>query len=75
MQLTDLLIHINDNINENGKEILIKKLRDMEGVIAPRFNKNKKHLLFVAYNSDTISSLTMLHEIKRQGYKAQLVGL
>ena len=75
MQLTDVLIHINDNINEGEEENLVERLRDLEGVIAPRFNKDKKHLLSVAYNSGTISSLTLLHEIKGKGYKAQLVGL
>ncbi|MFK5914432.1 MAG: hypothetical protein QM484_08650 [Woeseiaceae bacterium] len=75
MQLIDVLIHINDNINEGEKENLVEKLRDLEGVIAPRFNKDKKHLLLVAYNSDTISSLTLLHKIKDKGYKAQIVGL
>ena len=44
MQLTDILIHVNDDINEDKKESLVEQLRDLEGVIAPRFNKDKKQL-------------------------------
>jgi len=75
MQLTDVLIHINDNVSETGKENLVEELRNLEGVIAPRFSKDKKHLLLVAYNPDTMCSLTLLREIKSNGYKAQLIGM
>jgi len=75
MQLSDVLIHLEENINETEKDYIIEQLRNIDGVIAPRFNKEREHLLLVSYNSDTISSLTLLNEIKNKGYKAQLVGL
>ena len=75
MQLSDVLIHLDKNINGCEKENIIEQLRAVEGVIAPRFNNEKEHLLLVSYNSDTISSLTLLNEVKNKGYKAQLVGL
>jgi len=75
MQLSDVLIHLDQNINESEKENIIEHLRAVEGVIAPRFNKKREQLLFVSYNSDTINSLTLLNEVQDKGYKAQLVGL
>ena len=75
MQLTDILIHLDQNINESGKENIIEQLRAVEGVIAPRFNKERGHLLLVSYNSDTTNSLTLLNEVQNKGYKAKLVGL
>lgn len=75
MQLTDVLIHIDQNTNESEKENIIQQLRGVKGVIAPRFNKKKDHLLLVSYNSDTISSLNLLNKVKDKGYRAQLVGL
>ncbi len=75
MQLTDVLIHVNNEIDENERDNLVEQLRDMDGVIAPRFNEDKQHLLLVSYNSDAISSLSLLNEVKGKGYKAQLVGL
>lgn len=75
MQLSDVLIHLDQNLNESEKENIIEQLRTVEGVIAPRFNNKREHLLLVSYNSDSISSLTLLNEVKDKGYKAQLVGL
>ena len=75
MQLSDVLIHLDKNLNEVEKENIIEKLRTVEGVIAPRFNKEREHLLLVSYNSYTTNSLALLNDVKEQGYKAQLVGL
>ncbi len=75
MQLTDVVIHIDNNINNTEQKNLVENLRELEGVIAPRFNNDKKHLLSVAYNSDTITALTLLQQVKEQGYQAQLLGL
>jgi len=75
MQLTDVLIHLDQNINEADKGNMIEQLRAVDGVIAPRFNKEREHLLLVSYNSDKISSLSLINEVKDKGYKAQLVGL
>ena len=75
MQLSDILIHLDQNISESEKDNIIDQLRSVEGVIAPRFNNEKEHLLLVSYNSDTTNSLTLLNEVKDKGYKAQLVGL
>lgn len=75
MKLTDVLVHVSDKINDDEKGNLVKELRNLNGVIAPRFNEHKEHLLLVSYNSDAINSLTLLNEIKGKGYKAQLVGL
>ena len=47
MELTDVLIHVSDKINDDEKGNLIKELRNLNGVIAPRFNEDKEHLLLV----------------------------
>ena len=75
MQLTDVLIHLDKNTNELEKENLINQLRSVEGVIAPGFNNEKKHLLLISYNSDILDSLTLLNTVKSKGYTAQLIGL
>lgn len=75
MQLSDVLIHLDQNIHKTEKDNLIEQLRATEGVIAPRFNNDKEHLLLVSYNSDTTSSLTLLNKVKNKGYQAQLIGL
>ncbi len=75
MQLTDILIHLEQKIDITEEENLVEQLRDIEGVVAPRFNRKHTHLLLVAYNSDVTNSLQLLNKVNDNGYKAQLVGL
>jgi hypothetical protein len=75
MQLSDVLIHINETPNESEQSDLVEQLRDLEGVIAPRFSQEKDHMLFVSYNSDTIDSSALIEKVWENGYKAQLVGM
>jgi hypothetical protein len=75
MQLSDVLIHIDQQINDLEKERLTNQLREVEGVIAPRFNDGKKHLLLVSYNPDSTNTMALLKEVENKGYTAQLIGL
>ncbi|MDY6991644.1 MAG: hypothetical protein SVR94_03425 [Pseudomonadota bacterium] len=71
--LCDTMVHINDNLNLEQKQALEEKMRQIPGVIAPRFNKD--HLLSISYNSDNLQAQTLLTTVQQQGYQAQLVGL
>jgi tetrahydromethanopterin S-methyltransferase subunit F len=73
MQATDIMIHVSNNLNIEQKQLVEEKLRAVEGVIAPRFNKD--HLLLIYFNRDKTKSSVLLNTVKSIGYKAQLVGL
>ena len=75
MQLSEVLIHIDEMPNEFEQNKLVELLRSLDGVIAPRFSLEKDHFMFVSYNSDTIKSTDLLDKVKENGFKAQLVGL
>jgi hypothetical protein len=75
MQLSDVLIHIDEIPKESEQDVLVEQLRNLEGVIAPGFSQEKDHFLFVSYNSDTTNSTTLLEKVRENGFKVQLVGL
>jgi hypothetical protein len=75
MQLSDVLIHINDMPNKSEQDRLVEQLRRLEGVIAPRFSLEKGHFMFVSYNSDAIKSTVLLNKVKENDFKDQLAGL
>ncbi len=75
MHISDVLIHIDQNIVDSEREDLIRQLRKVDGVIAPRFTQGKRHLLLVSYNPDSTCTGTLLRKVKNKGYSAQLVGL
>lgn len=75
MQLSDVLIHIDEMPDESEQDRLVEQLRSLEGVIAPGFSLEKDHFIFVSYNPDTIKSTALPGKVKENGFKAQLTGL
>ena len=73
MHTPDITIHINESLDSTKQEALESAMREIDGVIAPRFNL--PHMLVVLYNSEKTSTLTLLNAVKGKGYQAQLVGL
>ncbi len=73
MQATDIMIHVSNNLNTEQKNEVESRMREIDGVIAPRFNKD--HLLLIYFNHDKTNSLFLLDAVKSAGYHAQLVGL
>ena len=74
MNISDVLIHINEPLNEQQRSVLEEAVRQIEGVVAPRFNPGKEHLLLVAFNPDLASTATLLTKVQSFGYNAQLIG-
>ncbi|WP_126453324.1 hypothetical protein [Sulfuriflexus mobilis] len=75
MHLADLIIHVNETLAASERTALEDVLRQSNGVVAPRFNKETPHLLLVAYNPEQIDSHKLLHQVKAGGYTAQLLGM
>ncbi|MBK5963973.1 hypothetical protein CCR95_07695 [Thiocystis minor] len=73
MQTTDIMIHIDETLDTVQQQALESRIRGLQGVIAPRFNK--PHLLLVAYNPDRTSSAVLLDAVKARGYTGRMVGL
>lgn len=73
MQTPEIMIHINEQLNLDQQQAIESAMREIDGVIAPRFNL--PHMLVILYDADKIDSATLLDAIKSQGYQAQLVGL
>lgn len=74
MNVSDILIHINDTLSDLQRENLEDAMRQIDGVVAPRFNPGKDHLLLVAFNPELTSSAALLDRVQSAGYRAQLVG-
>lgn len=73
MQGTDIMMHVNEQLTTDQRQDMESQLRQIEGVIAPRFNK--AHLLLIYYNMDKTSSSILLNFVRSKGYETQLVGI
>lgn len=74
MNIIDVMIHINETLSGEARSSLEEEMREIDGVLAPRFNPGADHLLVVAYDPDRASTATLLQRARAAGYTAQLIG-
>lgn len=74
MNISDVMIHINESLSAEARATLEEDMRQIEGVVAPRFNPGKDHLLIIAFNPEKTSTAALLSKAKASGYTAQLIG-
>ena len=75
MNISDVMIHINESLSREEIAALENSLRKVEGVISPNFNPGKEHLLMISYDMEKTSSAVLLGKTRAAGYTAQLVGM
>lgn len=75
MNISDVMIHINEPLSEEARTALENSMRKIEGVVSPGFNAGKTHLLVITYNTEKTSAAVLLKEARAAGYTAQLVGM
>lgn len=74
MDINDVVIHVNEALDSHKRQDLEDQMREIDGVIAPRFNDRRPHLMIVAYDPERISTGELLNQVRRQGYHAQHCG-
>jgi hypothetical protein len=74
MNISDVMIHINETLNEQARASLEEAMRNIDGVVSPRFNPGKDHLLMIAFNPEKTTTAILLNKARSAGLTAQLVG-
>ena len=74
MDISDVVIHVNETLDAQARHDLEDRMRDIDGVIAPRFNDRAQHLMIVAYNPEQTRAGMLLDAVRNQGYTAQACG-
>lgn len=74
IQLTDVLIRIDEVLEERQRNILEDHMRMQRGVIGCGYNANHPHLMMVGYQPEQTSAKYFLRMVKRHGYHAARVG-
>lgn len=73
MHTPDITIHIDEALGPDQRQEVESAMRDIDGVIAPRFNL--PHLLVILYNAGKTRPAALLDAVRARGYRAQLVGM
>ncbi len=75
IKMVDVTIHIDETLDEAGREKIVEHIRQQRGVISVALHKEKQHLMLIEYNPDQNSSASILEAVKKTGVHAELVGL
>jgi hypothetical protein len=71
---TEILIHINENLEEPGRNDLVSALEATDGIHTAEFCPLRYHLILVQYDRDSLRSQDVLNKVKEQDVNAQLIG-
>lgn len=75
MNISDVMIHINESLSEEARSALENAMQKVEGVVSPRFNPGREHLMMITYDTDETTTAVLLEKARAAGYNAQLVGM
>lgn len=73
--MSDIMLHISDNLDKKQRSQFETEMRDQTGVIALGYHESRPHLMIVEYNRDTTNSQNLLYAAKDHGLSAKLVGM
>jgi hypothetical protein len=71
---SDLVMHVDDNLEENRRHDIEETLTRLQGVKQARFNAKRTHLMVVSYDPFRISSFEILAQLSGQNLCAARVG-
>ena len=74
MHITDMVMHVNDNLEEQSRRNVEKKLTGQKGVIHAHFNEQRPHLMLVSYDTERTSSFEILARMTGQALCAERCG-
>jgi hypothetical protein len=74
MHITDMVMHVDDNLEEQSRRNVEKTLTGQRGVIHAHFNEKRPHLMLVSYDIERTSSFEILAGMSGQSLCAERVG-
>jgi hypothetical protein len=74
MHITDMVMHVDDNLEEQSRRSVEKTLTGQRGVIHAHFNERRPHLMLVSYDTERTSSFEILAGMSGQSLCAERIG-
>jgi len=71
----DILIHIDDNLDEEALTGLLRQTGEEPGVIGACVNERTRHLMVVDFDARATSPSAILQATRERGVGAAMVGL
>ncbi len=75
MEMTDVVIHIDETIDHQRRTRIADIVRAHKGVMAAAHHDDKPHLIIIEYDPAMVTSRELLQVVLDQGVSAELIGL
>jgi hypothetical protein len=75
MATADIMLHVDESLDEPGRERVKESLRELAGIANVRSTEHTPHLFVVEYDPSAVKSSDILHRVTGAGLHAELVGL
>jgi hypothetical protein len=73
-RLAEVVVHIDEDLADEQREILEQDLRTLRGILDLSFCRNRHHLMIVQYQPEMVSSTRLIEQVRRLAGRAQLIG-
>ncbi len=72
---TDVVIHIDEDLDDEHIHDLEKGLAMRDGVYSACVHESRRHLMLVDYDPQDVASSDLLSQVRSTGVHAELIGL
>lgn len=70
----DVLVHIDDALDDEARNRLLREMGEMPGVIGAHINARVSHLMVVYFDAIATKPSAILHTLRQSGLGAVLIG-
>lgn len=74
INMSDIMLHIDEDLNHKEQSTLEHKMREQKGVVGLGYHETQPHLMIVEYDKDTTTPKELLQTVSKFGLHAELVG-
>ncbi|MBF0256284.1 MAG: heavy-metal-associated domain-containing protein [Gammaproteobacteria bacterium] len=75
MSTGDIVIHINEDLNDENIHQLEREISHIKGVVSACVHEQARHLMLVDFDPETIKPSHIVHSFRGRGLHAQMIGL
>ncbi|MBK1723883.1 hypothetical protein [Thiocystis violacea] len=75
MGYSDILIHIDEELDDDSIHDLARELGNCDGVLSACVSETRRHLMLVQFDPDDVRPSDVVRQVRARGFGAEMVGL
>lgn len=75
MHNADIVIHIDENLDDDSVHQLEQSVGLESGVLSACMHERARHLMLVDFDPERVSPSYIVHAVRSRGFHAEMIGL